>query len=80
MVLAMVSKAVTLQSLTYLIIYNAVFILPMVIITLAVYFGYATVESIGDAREKYIRRIHLVSGILLFCLFLIMLNEWLGFF
>ncbi len=79
MVLAMVSKAVTLQSFTYLVVYNLVFILPMVLITFAVYFGYTTVEKVGDAREKYIRQIHLVSGVLLFLLFLFMLNEWMHF-
>ncbi|MEW5996174.1 MAG: hypothetical protein AB1657_01105 [Candidatus Micrarchaeota archaeon] len=79
MVLAMVSKAATLQTLTYLLVYNLVFILPMIAITLAVYFGYATVEQIGDAKEKYIRQIHLVSGIILFLLFLFMLNEIVHF-
>lgn len=77
MVLAMISKAVTLQSLTYLIIYNLVFVLPMVAITAAVFLGYTTVEKVGDAKEKYIRGIHLVSGALLFLLFLFMLNEWM---
>lgn len=79
MVLGMISRAVTLQSLTYLLVYNLVFILPMVAITFAVFFGYTTVESIGDAKDKYIRQIHLASGILLFLLFLFMLNEWMHF-
>jgi len=76
MVLGMISKAVTIQSLTYLIVYNIVFILPMVAITLGVFFGYASVEQIGDAKDKYIRQIHLASGVILFLLFLFMLNEW----
>ncbi|MFA5411737.1 MAG: hypothetical protein WC350_00080 [Candidatus Micrarchaeia archaeon] len=80
MVLAMVSQAVTLQTLTYLLVYNLVFILPMIIITLAVYSGYTTVEKVGDAKDKYIRQIHLVSGVILFLLFLFMLNEWMHFF
>lgn len=79
MVLAMVSKTVTIQTLTYLAVYNFVFILPMIIITIAVYLGYASVEQIGDAKDKYIRQIHLVSGIILFCLFLFMLNEIVHF-
>ncbi len=79
MVLGMISKAVTLQTLTYLVIYNLVFILPMVLITLGVFFGYTSVEKIGDAKDKYIRQIHLISGILLFLLFLFMLNEWMHF-
>lgn len=79
MVLAMISRAVTIQSLTYLAVYNLVFILPMIAITMAVYLGYASVEQIGDAKDKYIRQIHLVSGIILFLLFLFMLNEIVHF-
>lgn len=79
MVLAMVSRAVTVQTITYLAVYNLVFILPMILITIAVYMGYASVEQIGDAKDKYIRQIHLVSGIILFFLFLFMLNEIVHF-
>lgn len=75
MVLGMIAKAVTLQTLTYLLVYNLFFILPMIGITLAVYLGKTSIENIGEMKEKYIREIHLVSGILLFVLFLLMLNQ-----
>lgn len=68
-VLAIISKAVTLNALLYLVLYNVIFVLPMLAITLGIYFGYTTVEKIGEAKEKYIRQIHLVSGIVLFVLF-----------
>ncbi len=79
LVLAMISKAVTLNAMLYLVLYNLVFILPMAIITVAIYFGYTTVEKMGDFREKYIKQIHLFSGVILFVLFLFMLNELLHF-
>ena len=79
MVLAMISKAVTLNTMFYLVLYNFVFILPMIVITLGIYFGYTTVEKMGDFREKYIKQIHLFSGMILFILFLFMLNELMHF-
>jgi len=75
MVLGMLANAVTMKALLYLILYNIVFVLPMVAIAAIVYMGRTTVEEIGDMREKYIRQIHLFSGIMLFCLFLIMLYQ-----
>ncbi|MGC8924040.1 MAG: hypothetical protein ACP5KJ_02525 [Candidatus Micrarchaeia archaeon] len=75
MVLGMIAKAATLQTLTYLFVYNLVFILPMVAITVVVYMGKITIENVGEMKEKYVREIHLVSGVLLFMLFIIMFNQ-----
>jgi glutaredoxin len=71
-VLAIIAKAVTLDAVFYLLLYNMIFVLPMAIITCAIYFGYTTVEKIGEAKEKYIRQIHLFSGIVLLLLFIYM--------
>jgi len=79
-VLAIISKAVTLNSLFYLILYNLIFVLPMFLITAAIYFGYTTVEKIGETKEKYIKQLHLVSGIVLSLLFLYMVSLQLGLF
>ena len=78
MVLSMIAESVTVQALLYLVLYNLIFILPMTIIALAVYLGRASVEDIGDMREKYIRQIHLISGLILLALFLVMLGKILG--
>ncbi|MBN2478337.1 hypothetical protein JXB01_03545 [Candidatus Micrarchaeota archaeon] len=75
MVLGMLAKAVTAQTFGYLVLYNLVFILPMVAINLIVYFGKATVEEIGDWRNEHIKEIHLFSGVLFFILFLLMLTQ-----
>ncbi len=75
MVLGMLANAVTMQALLYLVLYNIIFVLPMIAIAAIVYMGRTTVEEIGDMREKYIRQIHLFSGIILFCLFLLMLYQ-----
>lgn len=75
LVLGMIAKSVTFQSLSYLILYNFVFVLPMLIITFAIYKGITTVEDMAEIKNKYIREIHLVSGIILFFIFLLMLNQ-----
>ena len=75
LVLGLIAKAVTLQTLSYLLLYNFIFILPMLVITVAIYFGKTTVEKITNMKEDYIREIHLVSGIILYILFFLMLIE-----
>ena len=77
MVLGLIAKSATLQTLTYLVVYNLFFILPMVTIAFLVYFGKTTIENVGEMKEKYIRQIHLVSGVILLLLFFVMLNELL---
>ncbi len=54
-----------LKALPLLLYYNLVFLLPMIIITLIVYFGFARVEDVTGWKEKNIRKLHLIAGILL---------------
>lgn len=74
-VLGMLAKSTTVQTISYLILYNLIFVLPMVIITAAIFFGRTTIDKVGEVKEKYIRHIHLISGLILLLLFLIMLRE-----
>jgi cytochrome c biogenesis protein CcdA len=74
-VLGMLAKAATLQTVSYLLLYNFIFILPMLVITVLIFFGKTTVEKIGKAKDRYIRYIHLASGIILFILFFLMVTE-----
>ncbi len=80
LVLGMLAKAATIQTIGYLVLYNLFFILPMVIITVAIHIGKTSVEQVGEMKEKYIRQIHLFSGVVLFLLFLLMLGQLLGYF
>jgi len=79
MVLGLLAKEVSTLHLMYLVVYNLFFILPMIMITALVVAGYATVQKISETREKYIRTIHLISGILLLGLFFLMLAHLLGY-
>jgi len=49
----------------WLIFYNLIFILPMLAITLAIYFGTTTIEKIGGWKDKNIKYLHLVEGLIL---------------
>jgi len=80
MVLGMLAKEVSAETLSYLVVYNIIFIMPMLLITIAIYLGKTTAEKMGEAKERYIREIHLISGIIMFALFILMLNEVFHFF
>lgn len=75
-VLGMLAKNVfDAQALLYLFLYNLVFISPMVFITFAVYKGFdpAKAETI---RQKKLRLLHLVAGIVLVAMGVVILLGW----
>jgi cytochrome c biogenesis protein CcdA len=78
-VLAMLAHTVTAQALIYLVVYNIVFVLPMIVIALAIYYGKTSVETIEQFKNEKVREIHLFSGIILLILFLIMLAKVMGY-
>ena len=53
------------KTIPFLLLYNLIFILPMLIITLSIYLGIASAEKISNWKERNIKYIHLVTGILL---------------
>jgi hypothetical protein len=65
------------KTLPWLLLYNLVFILPMIIITLVVYFGLKEVGDISGWRDQNIRKLHLAQGILMILLGLEMLFSWI---
>lgn len=65
MVLALLAKQATTLNITYLMAYNLIFILPLLLITTLVSFGVTTVNHIHAKKEKYIKQLHLISGILI---------------
>jgi len=68
-VLGLLAKTSTrMIAIPLLLIYNFVFVLPMIAITLLVYFGMTSVEKAKEWREKNIKKLHLVSGIIMMAL------------
>ncbi len=48
--------------------YNLVFVIPLIIITFLIYFGYSTVEKADKWKDKNIRLLHLIAGIIMLAL------------
>lgn len=57
-----------LNALPLLLIYNLIFVAPMIGITLFVYGGFASVESVAGWRERNIKRLHLFAGLVILAL------------
>ena len=54
-----------LTGIMYLLLYNLIFISPMIVITLLLYRGLSTVESLESIRQKKLKTLHLVAGIIM---------------
>jgi hypothetical protein len=66
-----------LVALPYLLLYNLVFILPMLIITVVVYLGVARIGDVKGWREENIGKFHLVSGIIILAFGILLLFGWI---
>jgi len=77
-VLSMLAKSWTLSSMLYLIIYNLIFVLPMVVVAFVIYAGMMSVEQVSELREEHIRKLHLIAGLIFLILFLVLLAQMLG--
>ena len=64
-------------ALPWLLYFNFIVVLPLIIITLIVYKGIKTAESISDWKERNVKILHLIAGILLFGVGLALLMGWL---
>ncbi|MFH1592435.1 MAG: cytochrome c biogenesis protein CcdA [Candidatus Woesearchaeota archaeon] len=68
-ILGLLAKATTRNyALLLLLLYNFIFILPMLIITLAIYFGFTTTEKAEEWRSKRLKTLHLIAGIIILLL------------
>jgi cytochrome c biogenesis protein CcdA len=60
-------------ALWYLVFYNLIFILPMVLITLGVYFGFRP-EKAEEVRQKRIKLLHLIAGLIMLGMGIVILS------
>jgi len=78
--LASESNGITWLWYLYLFIYNFIFVLPMFFITIMVWNGTYKVEHLVKQKEKYIRLIHLIVGVLMLWLWIyVILDSWIIF-
>ncbi|MEA3514971.1 MAG: cytochrome c biogenesis protein CcdA [Nanoarchaeota archaeon] len=62
-----------------LLLYNFIFVLPMLLITFAVYFGFTTTKQAEEWRTKKLKVLHLIAGIIILLLGVGMFAAmWLG--
>jgi cytochrome c biogenesis protein CcdA len=61
-----------LKTFPWLLLYNLVFVLPMIVIVGLVYFGFRKVEDVSSWKEKNIKYLHLLAGIIITLLGIIM--------
>lgn len=66
-----------IKGLPWLLYYNTLFVMPMIIATLLVYIGYTSVENVSGWKERNIKILHLIAGGLLFLVGLCLLMGWL---
>lgn len=69
-------KATRTAAIPILLVYNLFFILPLILITLLLYVGKATVESTTRWKDANIRILHLIAGIVMTLLGLMVLFGW----
>jgi cytochrome c biogenesis protein CcdA len=69
-------KATRLYAIPILLLYNLFFILPLLLITLMVYVGFTNVEKATEWKERNVRKLHLVAGLIMLGLGLVVV---LGF-
>ncbi len=68
-ILGLLAKTVTRNSaLVFLLLYNLIFILPMLIITSAVYLGCTTTAKAERWRQSKLKVLHLIAGVILLLL------------
>jgi len=73
----LLSQLGTFGALPWLLYYNLIFILPMLIIILLVYFGISRIQELEGWKERNIKKLHLISGILLFLVGISLLLGWI---
>jgi cytochrome c biogenesis protein CcdA/glutaredoxin len=65
-ILGLLAKEVTKKvGVLYLLLYNLVFISPLIILSIVIYKGLSTTKKLEKIRQKKIRVLHLIAGILM---------------
>jgi len=73
-ILGMLAKVTTKNyAIFLLLIYNLIFVLPMLLITSGIYFGFTTTEKAEEWRQSKLKHLHLIAGIIILLLGIAML-------
>ena len=61
-------KTTQALAIPILLYYNVLFVLPLILVSIIVYFGYSSTEKANEWKDKNIRKLHLVAGIIMLIL------------
>jgi len=65
-ILGLLAKEVTRATgIIYLLLYNLVFVMPLIILSTIIYKGLSTTEKLEKIRQEKIKILHLIAGILM---------------
>jgi cytochrome c biogenesis protein CcdA/glutaredoxin len=68
-ILGLLAKTTTKMYAFYLLLlYNLIFVLPMILITLVIYFGVTTTEKAENFRQSKLKILHLIAGLIILLL------------
>jgi hypothetical protein len=71
------SRLGLIGALPWLLYFNFIVVLPLIIITFIIYKGFATAEHVAQWRDKNVRILHLIAGILLLATGFALLMGWI---
>ena len=75
-IIGMLSNSATrIKAIWLLLLYNQIFVLPFIIITIAVALGLTTTDKVEQFRQKSLEKLHLVIGIVMFILGGVMISR-----
>jgi cytochrome c biogenesis protein CcdA/glutaredoxin len=69
-------KATQFKAVTYLILYNMIFVSPMLLISYAVYKGFNPAKA-EEIRQKRLKMLHLIAGIVMLAMGVVILMGWI---
>lgn len=73
----LLSEIGLLNAIPWLLYYNLIFVLPMIGITFLIYFGLTEIDDVTGWKERNVKKLHLIAGILLFLVGFSLLMGWL---
>jgi cytochrome c biogenesis protein CcdA/glutaredoxin len=75
-ILGMLAENTTqLKAILYLALYNFIFVLPMILISIAVYKGFNPNKA-EDLRQKQLKNLHLIAGVIMIAMGVVVLKRW----
>ena len=69
-------KTIEVKAIFYLVIYNLIFVSPMVLISYAIFKGFNPNKA-EEIRQKNLRNLHLIAGLIMLAMGIVVLRGWI---